>query len=226
MNKISCIICAYNEEKRIWLVLNALKNHPDISEVIVVNDGSTDNTSDIVKRYSCVKLIEHTVNQGKSAAMATGVKAAENDIIMFLDADILTLTPAEISALAEPVINNEADVTLSLRKNSLWIYKKIGLDFVSGERVIAKKYLEPHLDEMTKLPGFGIEVFMNRMIIKNKLRVKSVLWEKVLVARKSAKLGFWKGIKGEISMIMQIRKVAPFSEMISQNFKMLKLLIK
>ncbi len=226
MNKISCIICAYNEEKRIWLVLNALKDHPDISEVIVVNDGSTDDTTNIVEQYDFVKLISFEKNQGKSKAMSAGINAAQNDILMFLDADILTITPTEISELAKPVLENKADVTFSLRKNSLWIYRQLGLDFVSGERVIAKKYFDNQTEEMSSLPGFGVEVFMNRIIIKNKLRLQSIDWKNVLVARKSAKLGFWMGFKGELKMIRQIHKVASFKEMLTQNFELLKLVGK
>ena len=100
---------------------------------------------------------------------------------------------------------------------------KIGLDFVSGERVILKKYLENQVEEIAKLPGFGVEVFMNKIIIKNNLRVRVVRWKNVSVTRKTSKVGFWKGISGEISMIKETRQTVPFKELLLQNYKLLKL---
>jgi len=221
--KISCIICAFNEEKRISVVLSALKNHPYINEIIVIDDGSTDKTKDIVKQFDFVKLISQEKNGGKSKAMARGIKEASYDILIFLDADILSITSDDITELVKPVLENKSDMSISLRRNSLWIYKKIGLDFVSGERVISKKYLINELEEIEKLPGFGIEVFMNRIIIKNKLRVKIVKWNNVRVERKRDKIGFWKGTMGDFLMIKEIMKVISFKEIIFQNYKFLKL---
>jgi len=225
-NNISCIICAFNEEKRIGIVLNALKNHPYINEVIVINDGSSDKTKEVVSEFSFVKLISHTKNSGKSTAMATGISAAQYDTLVFLDADILSITPEDITELVKPVLEEKSDISISLRKNSLWIYRKIGLDFVSGERVIPKKYLINELENIKKLPGFGVEVFMNRIIIKNNLSIKIVKWNNVLIEKKSGKVGFIKGTLGDLSMIKQILKVISFKEVILQNYKFLKLSIK
>lgn len=223
MNKISCIICAFNEETRIGVVLTALKNHPYINEIIVVDDCSTDKTKDVVAQFPFVKLISQAKNGGKSMAMARGIKESQYDLLMFLDADILSIKPDDITELAKPVLSDAFNVSMSLRKNSLLIYKIMGLDFVSGERVIPKKYLIDHLEEINKLPGYGIEVFMNKIIIENKLRVKIVNWKNVVIETKAGKIGFWKGILGELSMIKEIRKVISFREMVSQNFQLLKL---
>lgn len=223
MKKISCIICAFNEEKRIGIVLAALKNHPNIDEVIVVDDGSTDKTKEVAGSFAFVKLVSYTKNKGKSSAMAIGIEMAKNNILMFLDADIINITLEDITELAKPVLDGMTDVSMSLRKNSLWIYKKIGLDFVSGERVILKKYLQNQVEEIAKLPGFGVEVFMNRIIIKNNLRVRVVRWKNVSVTRKTSKVGFWKGVIGEILMIKETRQVISFREMLSQSYNLLKL---
>lgn len=221
--KISCIICAFNEEKRISTVLNATKNHPYIDEVIVINDGSTDKTREIVEQFDFVKLISREKNGGKSKAMAKGIKEARNEILLFLDADLLHIKADDITKLVKPVIEGRADMSISLRKNSLWIYKKIGLDFVSGERVIYKKFLINKIENIKKLPGFGIEVFMNRIIIENKLRIEIVKWKNVISERKSNKMGFWKGTFGDLKMIKEILKVISFKEIILQNYRILKL---
>src|SRR3989338_10301834 len=111
--KISLIIPAYNEAKQIGRVLKTVKNHPLIGEVIVVNDGSTDETSKEVKKYRFVKLIDLEKNSGKAYAVKKGVSKAKNDIIMLLDADLINLKKENITQLGLPVIEGIADITLS-----------------------------------------------------------------------------------------------------------------
>ncbi len=223
MPKISCIICAYNEAPRIGAVLEAAANHPLIGEIIVVDDGSTDGTAGAVRRFPSVKLIALAKNGGKSAAMAAGVAAASFETILLLDADLRGLKAAHIAALIEPVASGTADITLSLRKNSLGLYRMIGLDFVSGERVLPKALLSESLCNARALPRFGIEVFMNKLIIKNKLRIGVVSWPSVTQARKVEKLGFWRGNLAETRMVLDVLRVIYPIEAIGQTYKMIKL---
>jgi hypothetical protein len=222
-DRISCIICAYNEAPRIAAVLAAASAHPLLNEVIVVNDGSTDNTAEIVKCFTSVKLISYPVNRGKSFAVASGVAAAQNDVLMLLDADLTGLAAEHITALAAPVLSGEADVSLSLRQNSLLIFRAIGLDFVSGERVIRKEILSEVLEEIHGLPRFGIEVFMNRQIIARQLSIAVTHWPRVAQSRKTEKLGFWKGIRAEWRMIADLLQVAYPLMLISQTYHLLSL---
>jgi glycosyltransferase involved in cell wall biosynthesis len=221
--RISCIICAFNEAPRIGAVLAMASAHPLLSEVIVVDDGSTDNTAEIVRRFPSVRLISCPVNQGKSAAMATGIAAAQHELLMLLDADLKGLAPGNITALAAPVLSGEADMSLSLRQNSLLVFRIIGLDFVSGERVVRKELLSESLREIHGLPRFGIEVFMNRLIIARRLSIAVTHWPHVTQARKTEKLGYWKGVRAEWRMIADLLKLAYPLALLSQTWLMFSL---
>jgi len=219
-NRISCIICAYNEAPRIAGVLAVVSIHPMLHEVIVVDDGSSDNTAEIVKRYPSVKLISHAENQGKSIAMASGVAAAQNDLLMLLDADLIGLSGRHITALAAPVLSGVADVSMSLRRNSLLIFRLIGLDFVSGERVITKSLLNEAIGDIRRLPRFGVEVFMNNLIVARRLSINVTRWPDVTQARKTEKLGYWRGIKAEWRMLADILDVHYPAVLLMQTFRM------
>ena len=113
MMKLSCIICAYNEAPRIGAVLTAATGHSLVDEVIVVDDASTDDTAKVVKRFPAVTLISLPKNIGKSHAMVHGLRVSRGDTIMLLDADLANITEHDISALASPVLEDRADVSIS-----------------------------------------------------------------------------------------------------------------
>lgn len=223
MEKISVVICAYNEESRIANVLHALQGHPLVAEVIVVNDGSTDQTEAVVHTFPDVTCLTLDKNRGKSYALAQGVKKACKSRLMLLDADLIGITGDNITALAAPVLEGKADVALSVRANSLWIYRFMNLDFVSGERVLPRSILLSHLKEIETLPSYGIEVFMNKKIIADSLRVATVAWDNVRITNKSEKIGAWRGFLGEMRMARQILSVLSWHQLISQQYQMLRL---
>lgn len=112
--KIFVVIPAFNEEKRIGQVLADLSSLD--YNVVVVDDGSTDNTSQIVQPYA-VKLLRHKVNRGQGASLQTGNEYAlknEADLIIHFDADGQFLV-AEIKDLIEPILKQEADIVFGSR---------------------------------------------------------------------------------------------------------------
>ena len=201
MTTISCVICAYNEAGRIEQTLEAVSNHPLLSEIIVVNDGSSDDTEKILQAWGGITLISYPHNKGKTYALGEGIAASKGNLIMLLDADLLGITATDIDALALPVISGIADASISLRKNSLWIYRVIGIDFVSGERVLPRALLVDAVRAMQQLPRWGGEVFINSYLLKNKMRIAVVRWPGVYNVRKFAKVGVWEGMKEEARMI-------------------------
>ena len=106
---------------------------------------------------------------------------------------------------------------------SVSIFRVIGLDFVSGERVLSKALLSNLLGEIHLLPRFGVEVFMNRQIIARRLPISVTHWPQVTQSRKTEKMGYWKGVLAELRMICDLFQVAYPHVLILQAYHLLSL---
>ncbi len=221
MITLSCLIPAYNEGPRIAAVLETVVAHPQIAEVIVIDDGSVDDTAEVAKgfltRHPHLRLIRQPRNGGKTAAVATGIKAATGSHLMLLDSDLLGLSRTDLSALIAPVAEGHADVSISLRHNAPRIWRAIGIDYISGERVLPRGLLAERLDQLITLPRFGLEVFMNRLWIAQSLTIAVVRWPGVDSPVKHDKLGNWrKGLTADAKMLHDIFRTIPLPEAIAQ----------
>ena len=108
--KVSVIIPAYNEEETVAKVVGVVKKAAYVDEIIVVNDGSSDQTeSEAIKAGA--KVINHETNKGKGEALKTGYKQSECDIIAFIDADIRNLTSAKVESMIKPILEGKTDIT-------------------------------------------------------------------------------------------------------------------
>jgi glycosyltransferase involved in cell wall biosynthesis len=127
IRRLSIIIPAYNEEKTITTILDRINEVKLIGgiekEVIVVNDCSKDSTEDVVHSYisnnatltiNYFKYIRHDVNQGKGAAIHTGIAHATGEYLLVQDAD-LEYDPGEYNSLLKPILNAQADVVYGSR---------------------------------------------------------------------------------------------------------------
>lgn len=222
MKKLSCIICAYNEGPRIGAVLEAVIAHPLLDEVIVVDDGSSDDTAHVVRSFPSVRLISHMPNRGKTRALSAGILASKNDFVFLLDADLKGFTAEDVTAMVQPVLSGQADMSISVRKNSLGLFRAIGLDFVSGERVVPKSIFGD-ITQIESLPSFGIEAWMNERIIEHQLTIAIVWLENTMHIRKMEKTGWWKGHIGELKTALDVLSVLSPLKIIRQNYAMLSL---
>ncbi|RLF76912.1 glycosyltransferase family 2 protein [Thermococci archaeon] len=188
--KISIVIPAYNEANRIGTVLSEIPEFVD--EIIVVDDGSEDNTSEVAKRFG-VKTLRLEPNQGKGAAMREGVKEAMGDIIIFMDADGQH-KPDEIIKLVEPIVKDEADFVIGSRMikaqgkrplirkvsnflSTFLIRMKVGVDVKdtqSGFRAIKREFL-PEIESKR----YEVETEILIKAVKKGARVKEVPVERI-----------------------------------------------
>ncbi len=226
MIKISCIIPAYNEGLRIEAVLRVVYGHPLIDEIIVVDDASKDNTQSIVKKFPDIRLIVNKENKGKSYSVATGIIESSGDYILMLDADLHGLRSEDITSLVDPVKEGKVDVSMSIRKNAPAWMKLIKVDLMTGERVFPKSMITSRIQEMMALRGYALEVFLNRIVIKNKYAIKSVFLINVQDDLKTTKQGFFAGIKLFLSMWRDILKTISFWEWLCQNVALSKLVVR
>ena len=116
---LSIVIPCYNEEKTIKTILEAVKKSPyPNKEIIIVDDCSKDGTRDILKNEieptGEAKVYYHDINQGKGAALRTGISKATGDIIVIQDAD-LEYDPNEYPRLVEPILAGKADAVFGSR---------------------------------------------------------------------------------------------------------------
>ena len=107
---VSVIIPAYNEEKTVSHVVKVVKSLNYINEVIVVDDGSYDQTARVALDAGAT-VINHMKNRGKGAAIKTGFKSSKGDIVVFLDADLHNLTKNQVDNIIQPILSGEADIT-------------------------------------------------------------------------------------------------------------------
>ena len=117
--KLTIIIPCFNENKYIETIIDSVNSQsfPD-KQIIVVDDGSTDGTRGKLKRLKDLgkidNLIYHEINQGKGAAIRTGIREAKGEIIIIQDAD-LEYNPSDYSRLIKPITNGYADVVYGSR---------------------------------------------------------------------------------------------------------------
>ncbi len=171
---VSAIVSAYNEEAALKDNLAALAACGQADEVIVVDDGSTDNSPAILDAFADGEkmiAIHLKPNQGKSRAMVTAALRARGDLLVFLDADLRGLKGEHIQALIDPLLAEKADMVIGDPQYISALVKVLDpFRSLSGQRALWRSDFLPLVEQMRN-SGFGIETLLNLAFKEQKKKI-------------------------------------------------------
>lgn len=207
-NRVSAIVPAYNEARNIESVLKVLGDLPEIHEIIVVDDGSADNTAEMARMHGAI-VVSLPENQGKGGAMKAGAAIASGDVVLFLDADLVGLTVTHVRELIVPVLSGESDATVGIfeggRTSTDWAQALA--PFLSGQRALKRQLLVgfEHID----MAGYGVELQLHRQLKRMGISPREVVLHDVTQVVKEEKLGLVKGFSARMRMYWEIIREIP-----------------
>jgi len=203
--KIAAIIPAFNEEKTIGATIQAAKGSSKIAEIIVVDDGSTDNTF-LVANNLGVKVLKLGKNYGKAQAMKKGVEQTDAPVLIFIDADLIGLSSQQLDILIDPILKDEADMIIGKidRRNKKQETPKIykNQHYLSGTRVLKSSFWNSVPERFKK--SFYIESAMTYIAKKKGMIVKDMFLENVKHVVKEQKYGWSMGFLRRLKMFIQL----------------------
>jgi hypothetical protein len=205
---ITALIPARNEAGRIGGVLDVLRQVSSLSEIIVIDDGSSDATADEVRQTAAsdarLIVMTHPVNRGKGQAIYTGWQAAHGSFLLLLDADLVMLKPAHVDDLLRPVVSGQADMTIGLfvggRKNTDLSHRLT--PWLSGQRGLRAEMLAAV--PWQAAAGYGFETALTIAAQEQNWRVQHVTMRGVWHPPSEHHRGWLRGFLNRMSMYAQI----------------------
>jgi len=208
MSKVSVIIPAYNESDRILRVLQVLTQVAYLDDIIVIDDGSKDDTVSIVENYKLVDprivLISNPKNLGKGQAVFTGVHFAKQTTILMLDADLSNLTPSHIDSLCNPVTSGTYEMTIGVFNKGHWTsdFSHWITPWLSGQRCLRSELFTLLSGEAAA--GYGLETALTIAAQQYQWRVKKIGLRGVSHPPSEIHRGSLKGVYNRMKMYAQI----------------------
>jgi glycosyltransferase involved in cell wall biosynthesis len=185
--KLSIVVPVYNEKKTVTEILERIDKTPYEKEIIVIDDCSTDGTREILRQLDSsrkipsVRVLYHEVNQGKGAALRSGITATTGDIVIVQDAD-LEYDPSEYGALIQPILAGLADVVYGSRFLSgphrvLFFWHSMGNSLLT---LLSNMCTDLNLTDMeTGYKAFRREIFSRLTIEENRFGFEPEITAKV-----------------------------------------------
>lgn len=204
----TAIVCAYNEEKTIPGILETLLKCTELKEIIVVNDGSTDGTLQVIKnfeRFNKLKIIELPENKGKGFAMAKGITNAKSDLLVFVDADLNNFKAEYIRQLIQPLLAGKVNMVIGQPTENISDYHLNPFISLAGERALFRKDVFPLIEQM-KETRFGVETIINLYYKANNMKTLYVSLRGLVHPIKMQKYSFRKSVREYFLAAKQITK--------------------
>jgi len=206
--RLCVILPAYNESEGMGGVLAVLRQVPELSEIIVVDDGSQDDTAQITRHSAIqdprIRLMQQPVNQGKGQAIFIGAAATRAPVLLLLDADLMDLKPQHIKDLVEPVLSGRADMSLGLFRSGHIItdLSHWATPWLSGQRCLKTDLL--HNIDIQAAAGYGFETALTISSHQEHARIQVVFLTGVWHPPSEFHRGFLKGVVQRARMYSHI----------------------
>ena len=197
--RVSCVIAAYNEERSIAGVVEAVRRVAEVGEIIVVSDGCTDATADVAHATGADQVIRLPRNLGKGGAIFAGARHARERLLLLLDADLQCLKPSELRTLIHTVLLNGHQMAVGVLTRD---FVQTVLPQLSGIRVVARDALlsRPHLSTTR----FGFERALATLARRERWKVARVPFTGVVHPLKEEKYGLIRGYRSKVRMLLEV----------------------
>lgn len=193
---IDCVIPARNEAETVADVVATCRRCEHIREVIVVDDGSADDTAELAAAAGAKvvrRSLTPTEEGSKAHAMEAGVAASDAEWILFVDADLLGLEVRHLDAIVRPAMEGRAAMSMGMFDYGIWNELVLRFPPTTGERILPRWVFEAIPPQ--KLDGYTIEIMINEVVTEGRLPVVARVMDGVTHRTKRDKFGRLEGWK-------------------------------
>jgi glycosyltransferase involved in cell wall biosynthesis len=209
-NKFSVVIPAFNEEKNLARVLRIVTQSPKVNQVIVVNDGSTDKTNDIVKKFDRkITLISYAKNKGMGYALKRGLEKASSDWVAFLDADLVGLKLRHLKLLQATALKYPQSHIIGVVQNASQAAGAKLAMLPGGIRIFKKSLLTEKFIAQWPKYNYAIDLMITDYFKAQGFPIFFLQLPGLNHSKKIQKWGWRKGIEKEIKMYYHFIKTIP-----------------
>lgn len=201
--RVAAIVPAFNEQETLADVLSVLKETPLVDEIVVVSDGSTDETVKIARTLG-VKTLHLRRNHGKGMALAMGAAHTSAPILVFVDGDIMNLSEYLLGQLIDPVVSGQAAMNVGVRHRGWLIdffHRRFG-PLLSGIRCLDRHVFDALPERYVE--GFAVETALNYSCRRQDLPLMTTVLHDLKHLVKERKRGLHAGVRARLDMFVSV----------------------